>query len=241
MHYFLVGLALLLFLIYAARAFIKTDPKKLTQTLRKIGGWAAIGLAALLAIRGLFPIALPLAAIGAMLLGRSFPFADAIPGGFGSFSGRADRKQAQRSKVRTTYIEMTLDHDSGEMDGEIIKGKHAGARVSDLGRDNLITLLVGYRSADPQSAQLLEAYLDRTDSQWRASAGAGSGGLGEAAHGVMELAEAYEVLGLEPGASNKKISRAHRNLMKKLHPDQGGSTYLAAKINQAKDVLLDNI
>jgi len=139
---------------------------------------------------------------------------------------------------------MSLDHDSGQMDGTIIKGSRAGETLSALDVETLIGLAVRYRQSDPQSAQLLEAYLDRREPDWRQrpqaeTAGAGGSGHRDEVSGVMSVDEAYEVLGLKPGADADEVRRAHRTLMKKLHPDQGGSTYLAAKINQAKDVLLE--
>ena len=237
MHYFFGGLALLVFLIFATRAFVKADPKKLAQTTRTIGGWTMILLSALLALRGLIPIALPMAAVGAMLLGRGFQF----PGGFGPFAGNADKTRAQSSRVRTAHLEMTLDHDSGDMDGQVVDGPHKGSSLSQLDLAALIELYGTYRASDPQNAQLLAAYLDRMHGEWREQAGAreGEGANRDGGADAMTPEEAHEVLGLEPGAGAKDIARAHRNLMKKMHPDQGGSTYLAAKINQAKDVLLE--
>jgi hypothetical protein len=56
--------------------------------------------------------------------------------------------------------------------------------------------------------------------------------------GTMTRTEAYEVLGLKPGASEAQIRAAHLGLMRGVHPDHGGSDWLAARINQARDVLL---
>jgi len=100
--------------------------------------------------------------------------------------------------------------------------------------------------SDPQSHALLEAYLDRTHPNWReafagdagASAGAGQGAPGSGGAGPMTREEALAILGLAEGASESDIRTAHRSLMKQFHPDQGGSDYLAAKINEAKDLLL---
>ena len=131
---------------------------------------------------------------------------------------------------------MELDHDSGAMRGRILTGPHEGRTLDAL---DLTTLLGFLPEIDGESRALLAAYLDRREPGWRDHAerdtDAGSAATGG---GKMTEEEAYQILGLQPGASAEEIGRAHRSLMKKLHPDQGGSTYLAARVNQAKDVLL---
>jgi DnaJ-domain-containing protein 1 len=130
---------------------------------------------------------------------------------------------------------MTLDHDSGSLSGEVRDGPFAGRLLSQLSFDEALDL---YRScaADPQSAQLLEAWLDRIWPDWRETM-APHGGA-SSAPGPMSRQEACDILGVAMDDSREAIKEAHRRLMIRLHPDHGGSNYLAAKINQAKDLLL---
>jgi hypothetical protein len=135
---------------------------------------------------------------------------------------------------------MTLDHDTGAMDGDVLAGRHEGRRLSDLTLAELLEVAGDVRQ-DPESLRLLEGYLDRVHPGWRddveADVGARHGA--PAGAGGMSAQEAYEILGLQPGASDAEIRQAHRRLMKQVHPDRGGSAALAARINEAKDTLLD--
>jgi hypothetical protein len=149
------------------------------------------------------------------------------------------RKSAgQISRVRSAFVEMELEHDTGTMRGRILAGRHEGAALDAL---DVATLAGFLPDIDEESRSLLMAYLDRREPLWRenaqADATAGSSRRGWST-GKMTEEEAYQILGVQPGASAKDIGLAHRSLMKKLHPDQGGSTYLAARVNEAKDVLL---
>jgi len=150
-------------------------------------------------------------------------------------SGQPQREQqrkntGQTSEVNTTYIRMVLDHDTGEMTGEVVNGRFVGSALSDLSLSDL-KMLHEETSADTDSNNLLEAYLEREHPEWRDE------GTNETPQSLTEQ-QALEILGLEPGASEEEIKQAHRRIIQKLHPDRGGSTFLASQVNEAKDFLL---
>jgi hypothetical protein len=227
----LLGVVVLLLALWAVNAFSKADPKQAARVLRAIGGGAALIFAVFLAFRGEIGIAIPVGAFGLGLLG----WVSLWPATFGA---RTQKSTGQASRVRTAFLEMELDHDSGTMHGRVIAGPHAGATLDALDRTTLIDL---FGQIDSDSRELLAAYLDRREPGWRehaqGDAAAGSGRNAPRSSKMTEE-EAYQILGIQAGASTEDITRAHRSLMKKLHPDQGGTTYLAARVNEAKDVLL---
>jgi hypothetical protein len=160
-----------------------------------------------------------------------------LPFGPAGFGARTSRSGGQVSRVRSAYVEMELEHDTGAMRGRILAGPHEGKTLDILSVPVLVEALAGI---DEESRALLMAYLDRREPGWRAHAEGGAHAREARApqSGKMTEEEAYQILGVQPGASAEEIGRAHRSLMKKLHPDQGGSTYLAARVNEAKEVLL---
>lgn len=178
-------------------------------------------------------MALLIGSLGAWLLGWNHL-------GYLSLAGRPRRTSDRTSRVRSQLIEMTLDHDTGEMAGSVLDGALKGQQLGSLDAAGLLHLLAECHASDPDGVRLLEAYLDRRFPQWREHAQTEEQPRADDPFpsGVMTPEEAYRILDLPPRASADEIRRAHRTLMKKLHPDQGGSTYLAARVNQAKDVLL---
>ena len=136
------------------------------------------------------------------------------------------------SQVATATLEMTLHHDSGRMTGRILQGDLAGADLADLSLEQLLTLLAACARDDAESVPLLEAWLDRSHPDWRDTA------RPPAAEGPMDHAEALAVLGLTQGATEEDIRAAHRRLMRSAHPDRGGSAWMAARVNAARDLLL---
>ena len=139
----------------------------------------------------------------------------------------------QTSEVETEFLRMRLDHDTGEMDGTVLQGRYEGRTLRELGLPELLDLLDECRG-DRQSMAVLEAYLDRVHEDWR---GHRRPPPGRSPDGMSED-EARAVLGVGPEATREEIVQAHRRLMQRLHPDRGGSDYLAAKLNAAKDLLL---
>ena len=148
----------------------------------------------------------------------------------------------QRSTVETPYIRMHLDHET-LVSGRVVRGAFAGDRIEEL---DLAGLLAVRRECvaerDERGAQLIETYLDGVTPDWRdelyrrrASAAP------PASTADMTVEEAYAVLGLQPDADEAAVRKAHRRLIKQLHTDQGGTDYLASKINRARDVLLRQV
>lgn len=225
----LFGLVALVLALWALNVIAKADPRIAARVVKAGGGLLSLGLAVFLGLRGEMGIAIPLGAFGLGLLGW-------LPFGPAGFSQRTQKKTGQVSRVRSAFFEMELDHDTGAMRGRVLAGKYQGVTLEALDVSTLTPLL---SEVDEESRALLMAYLDRRDAGWREHA-QGDTATGRAApsSGKMTEQEAYQILGLEAGASADAISRAHRALMKKLHPDQGGSTYLAARVNEAKEILL---
>ena len=148
--------------------------------------------------------------------------------------------EGQKSTVRSANLEMELDHDTGEMDGTLLTGRLQGVRLSSLSEEEILSLYFDFRS-DTDSISLLESFLDRYYPDWRDRADSDASGNqnDRSAFDTMTRQEAYQILGLEPKASQEEIHQAWRRLIKGVHPDSGGSGFLAEKINTARDILLD--
>ena len=246
-------LVLLFIVVVLAVIFVnwllKEDPKKVSQYLRRGTLWFAIVAIVLLAATGKLNWVFAAIAASLPFLGRVLSllrFAPILSQLYSHIqSSRAANAyqsggptEGQTSQVNSRFLRMTLEHDSGKMDGEILEGELKGKRLSDLDLPQLQKLLRQYRQQDDESFALLEAYLDRVYGEdWRDPDTEGGHTISD---GPMSEQEAREILGVTAKATDEEITNAHRRLMQKLHPDRGGSTYLAAKINQAKDLLLGN-
>ena len=242
MRFILFGIIFLLIAYLAANLFVKLDAKALARRAKPVGITLAVVLALFFFATGRVMAAKRVLAAAFAFLGASSPFSGWSRGPADTFDTDGETS-GRTSKVRTSMIEMLLNHDTGAMDGMVVAGRFAGNRIGDLNLRQLVELRGECLRADDQSVAVLEAYLDRNHPDWRSDSGfqnsAGSTDEKRPRGGIMSVDEALEVLGLNGGAGPDEVIAAHRRLMKQYHPDQGGSDYLASKINEAKDILLD--
>ncbi len=233
----LYGVAVLILIWWVSKLVVGANPKLLARAMKTGGGVLSLGVAALLMARGRLDMAVFVGGVGAWLLGWSAYG----PGGM-RFPWGEDRAGSPggRSQVSSANLAMELDHDSGGMTGTVRAGAFAGRDLDSLSLEEIAALMRECLAGDPEGARLLEAYLDRRTPGWRENAERDRDpGQGRApGAGAMAQQEAYEILGLQPGAGEEAIREAHRTLMKRIHPDAGGTSGLAARVNQAKDVLL---
>ena len=156
----------------------------------------------------------------------------------GSLRGQAGNTGRKQSEVSARILTMTLDHDSGDLSGVVLEGPFKDWLLEELDRQQLDELLAYCQREDADSAQLLASYLEQRFPDDETAHEQAESDHPHNATGLTR-AEALSLLGLEEGATHDEIISAHRTLIQKVHPDRGGSDYLAAKINEAKDFLLD--
>jgi hypothetical protein len=233
MAYLAIGILILLGVIAMLRAYASANPSTLATAAKR----TALGSAALGAV--LLLLRVPLLGIVFLAVGAALPLALRWNALWPDFAGATGRRSGKTSRVATKHLSMELNHDSGAIEGRVLAGRHRDRRLAELTLEQLLEVREDCQ-ADAESVTLIEAYLDRFQgADWRTRQASGqSSHAAHAAAAAMTREEAYEVLGLAPGASDAEVRDAHHRLMIKLHPDHGGSDYLAAKINQARDLLL---
>ncbi|MBL8670134.1 MAG: J domain-containing protein [Alphaproteobacteria bacterium] len=247
MQWLLLGIVLLVVVLWLSGRFAGADPAALARRLRSmpwqvvaLGAGAIVGLVLLLT--GRISLLLTLVAVGLPFFVRWGQLWNRIKAATGPTSGG-------RSEVVTRTLKVALDHDTGAVSGTVRAGRYEGRALGSLALDELLDLLETCRADDPDSAALVEAYLDREHGpDWRGGpgggpgggqgSGAGSGPVPPGRGGDMSVAEALRVLGLDEQADAEAIKAAHRRILQRVHPDRGGSAALAAQANRARDVLL---
>ncbi|NQV98859.1 MAG: molecular chaperone DnaJ [Rhodospirillales bacterium] len=236
--FLLLGIAVLVGFMLFARWYATADPKDALTALK----WIATSLFVLIA--GFFIVTGRLAwafmAIPVLLpwLMRARAVARTAKAFSRMSQARAGAPSGETSEVETRFLKMTLDHDSGDMDGAVQEGLYQGKNLTSLTTAQLVGLLRDWQTTDLDSARVLEAYLDRHRPDWHDHQGEADGAAPQPQKTAMGRSEALQVLGLAEGATPAEIKSAHRKLISGMHPDHGGSDYLAAQINQAKDILL---
>ena len=226
----ILGLVIVVGGWYLIKSFANAQPAQVRGLIRKLGGLAVIGLGVFMMLKGEISVAVPMFMLGLGLMGQQAMFPNGMPW--------QRKTPGQASKVSTSIIAMQLDHDTGRMEGEVLAGTYKGRKLSSLTLPEAQALHTQCAAAADQSRALFEAWIERTHPEWRAQWNSGEGRAATTSSPKLTRAEALAILGLKEGASADDIRAAHRRLMKTAHPDIGGSDYLAAKVNEAKDFLL---
>jgi hypothetical protein len=229
---FIIGLVLVVGAWWLVKTFANAQPAKVRGLVRKIGGGAVIAFAGLLALKGRVDMAMPLFALGLGLMGQQMIFPNGMPW--------QRKTPGQSSRVATSLLAMELEHDSGRMDGEVLAGPYKGRRLSSLTLEEAQRLHAQAAGTPDQSRALLEAWIERTHPEWRERWNGAARGQAPGPSPKMTRDEAMAILGLKGKVTQDDVRAAHRRLMKTAHPDLGGSDYLAAKINEAKEFLLQD-
>jgi len=227
------GLGLLLG-VYRFRSWsVQVGPARTAQVMRLAGLTAGLIVLLVLLARGGSALVLPLLPLLIPVLLRWRSLWQPVSAG----SGKKDYgENGAGSSVETHFLRMSLDHATGEMSGTVLAGEYTGSTLDQLSLQQLLHLRQECQS-DAQSVVVLEAYLDRIHGDdWREYGQQEDSPSG----GTNDIQEACNILGLKPGATPEEIKAAHRRLMQRMHPDHGGSAYLAARINWARDFLLDS-
>ncbi len=234
----LIVLAAVAYIIYFL--YMQNMKKPSKQQMLKIGGIVLGIFFILMVVMGRAPAIF--AAFGALIAGaiRYFPLImrhwPTITQAYRRVNPSATANA--NSRVRTPTLVVTLNHANGHMDGEIIAGSFNGRNLNELSIDELKIFYRFCQSNDAQATQILETYIQRERiAEWQDAPNTQN----QAKASSTSEEEAYEILGLKPGVTKKDVVTAHRRLMSKMHPDKGGSNYLAAKINAAKKILLKSV
>ena len=229
-----LALVALVGLMWLAAWLGKASPAQRGRALKLIVLYGIAGALLLLVVTGRIPWMFAIISAAVPWLQRFLVAKQA----WNMFKSSRGPSAGKSSTVETVVLRMTLDHDSGDLDGEVISGPFSGRGLADLSETQLLELLQDCRARDGQSAALLEAYLDRTrGDNWRTADEASDHGIPPNTRGAMSVGQAAEILGVPAEASNEEITAAHRRLIQKLHTDRGGTDYLAALINEARDTL----
>ncbi len=231
----LFGLAALFVLWWFAKTARPNLVRRLGRLItprfvRRMGGYVLIALAFVAAVRGRVELAI-------LFSGIAFWFLDGVDGLVTRIRGAVGRGSVRRPSI----VLFEVLPDGRTVDGIVQIGPYAGRRLSDLPQAALIQILTVCRKVDRMAARRLQAYLDGRSAAGRVDAEGDSHARTRRPPkpGAMTEQEAHQILGLQSGATLQQIRTAHRTLMKRWHPDQGGTVEGAARINAARDRLVN--